>query len=86
MDRGIIGGDEYTFDELCTWHPVHLARQVVKFQETRRTWHRADKVLALYVAALEAELKAANRELECARVELKLRRQAAKQRPVRRAA
>jgi len=82
----VIGGQDFTLTELLTWHPAHLAGLVLKYQETRKWWQRADSTVGTYVQAMEAELKAAQRELEGARTELKLRRNAAKVRPMRRVA
>lgn len=86
MALNIIGGQDFTLTELLTWHPAHLAGLILKYQETRKWWHRADGSVASYIAALEAELRTTQRELEGAKTELKLRRQAAKVRGVRRAA
>jgi hypothetical protein len=82
----VIGGDDFTLTELLTWHPAHLAGLILKYQETRKWWQRADSSVATYVAALESELRATQRELEGAKVELRLRRNAAKVRAERRAA
>lgn len=82
----VIGGQDYTLEELLTWHPVHLAGLILNYQATRKHWQRADAACGTLVALLRAELKANRRELDGARVELKLRRTAAKQRVARRAA
>jgi len=86
MALNIIGGQDFTLTELLTWHPAHLAGMILKYQETRKWWQRADSSVATYVAALESELRATQREIEGAKVELRLRRNAAKVRGMRRAA
>ena len=76
----VIGGADFTLNELLTWHPANLAGLILDYQKVRTWWTRADSACGTYVRALEAELRATKRELEGARVELKLRRQAAKTR------
>ena len=76
----VIGGADFTLSELLTWHPANLAGLILDYQKVRTWWTRADSACGTYVRALEAELRATKRELEGARVELKLRRQAAKTR------
>lgn len=67
----VIGGHDFTREQLFEWHPAHLVGLVLKYQETRRHWAIADQVVANQVEALEAELRAVKRERDGLKAELK---------------
>lgn len=67
----VIGGHDFTREQLFKWHPVHLVGLVLKYQETRRHWAQVDELLANRIEALEGELRATRRERDGLKAELK---------------
>lgn len=70
----VIGGHDFTREQLFTWHPVHLVGLILKYQETRRHWAMVDQLLGDRLEALETEVRALRRERDGLKAELRAAR------------